>query len=123
MKKTSIVLGLMLIASCGVCQTTLIDSRQVRITTNDFPMMVSVGVTNLQDMVKWISLNMEVQAGSCTNDQTNVFSRAFTSVPKVTASWTDSTTNSFLYIKSVTPSNCVIGSTMSTNLTINWIAK
>ena len=69
------------------------------------------------------NLTNMVQSGSCTNNQTNVFASVFSTDPIVIATWAGTMASGVLYIKSVTPSNCVIGSSVTTNTPINWIAK
>jgi hypothetical protein len=72
MKKPILILVLALIGLSGASQT-LIQPSQVRVTTNQFPMMTGAGVTNLEQAIWWLNANWHTTGGYVS---TNVWTNA-----------------------------------------------
>jgi len=96
MKKPILILVLALIGLSGASQT-LLQPSQIRVTTNTFPMMTAVGVTNLEQAIVWIDANWHTKAGYAPTNaldayvSTNVWTNAISST--VTNLGPGSTTN------------------------------
>ena len=96
MTKPILTLVFCLIASCTLSQT-LLQPSQIRVTTNTFPMMTAVGVTNLEQAIVWIDANWHTKAGYAPTNaldayvSTNVWTNAISST--VTNLGPGSTTN------------------------------
>lgn len=108
MRKTMLGMGLVFWCLLGSSQT-LIQPSQIRVTTNQFPMMASVGVTNLDQAIIWIAANWPGLTMATTNQlsgytTTNAFQGVasnFTSVATAYVTNYGPTTNILRFVNGV----------------------